>query len=116
MTKEKFLNECAIKLLEQRELEKRVGGIKFEIAELERQYVAEHREFHDGEKVLMVRAHGSKTRRITLPLTEEVFISSAGTLRRGDIFYGLRQVKKDGTMSSFKADGSIEYTLKRIEP
>jgi hypothetical protein len=114
MTKDEFLKKCAEKMLVQRELESQINEIRSEVAQLERDYVAEHREFQNGEKVLMVRAHGSKTRKITLPLTEEVIVRSATTFGRGDIVYGLRQIKKDGTASSFKADRSIDFTLQKL--
>lgn len=86
MTKEEYL--ASMKAFKEEEYAARRKQIA-----LYKDYVAANRQFNPGDKVLVTYTDGHAV---------EAFASTCGVHDDGDLYYGLKKVNRDGTMSNHR--------------
>ncbi len=86
-----------------------IERIKTEMYDTQQQYIADNREFADGQKVEITwNGNGKK---------EFAYIENANTSRNGTITYNLMKAKKNGEISVRNLDTwSGNYTISEVVP
>lgn len=75
-------------------------------------YRAEHRKFNEGDKVRLTYNDWRNVKLETI-----VFISSCNVHDNGDLYYGFRKLKKDGSLSNHRFRGFDEIlSIELVEP
>jgi len=111
MNKEQFLKS-------KKYLEGRILEIKEDIQQLEEQYIADNREFEDGEKVrVVIHDHTKWMYGVETTVPEDTIFAFVGGYKinyKSDIVPILKKCKKDGTISEHNLNIYTKYTIEKL--